>query len=111
MSRARVLSGVAVAIVVIVGIVLGVVLANSSSKTPAAAPTRPSRLNHIQYVRLFESTVIGKTRISSLSSWPAPYQAYHDQYGHACYEWWDKPNDLFNLCFTTKGVLWAKVVE
>jgi len=114
----RLIGGAFVAALVVAAIALGVVLTSTSSKPPATtgaagvpAGSHPASLDHIQYVRLFESTVIGKTRISSLGRWPTPYQSYHDQYGHSCFEWWDKPNDLFNLCFTAKGLLWAKVVE
>lgn len=89
----------------------------SSTSTPTATVqttstgTEPGGLTDAQYVQLFTHMVVGKTTTKILSSWPKPYQKYLDQFGHHCYEWYDKPRALYNLCFTAKGVLVAKNIE
>ena len=103
-TRAKIIGGV-IAVLVVVGIVLtGADLLSSSARTPSAIT-----FDHMRYVRSFDSTTIGKTRISLLVQWPKPYQSYHDQSGHSCFEWWDKPLNLYNLCFR-KGVLITKSI-
>jgi len=62
--------------------------------------------SHQDYARLFADASIMHTKITVLDKWPKPYQTYHDAYFHKCYEWWDKPLFLYNLCFDrTSGVL------
>jgi len=92
---------------------------SSASSTSTAATTtqatstgaEPAALTDAQYIELFAQTKVGTTTTKILSSWPKPYQTYLDQFGHHCYEWYDKPRALYNLCFTVKGVLVAKQIE
>ena len=54
----------------------------------------------------YATATVLHTKISVLDKWPKPYQIYHDAYFHRCYEWWDKPLFLYNLCFDRgSGVL------
>jgi hypothetical protein len=64
-------------------------------------------LNHVAYARLWTKTTRGTPVATVLGSWPAPYQTYHDGFQNMCYEWWDSPVRLYNLCFK-KGVLVTK---
>ncbi len=94
---------VAVAVLVVALIVGITVLATSSSSSSTPVPT------HIAYRQLFDSAVVGQTKLSVLSQWPKPYQTYTatpDQ----CFEWYDTHVALYNLCFL-HGVLHAKDLE
>jgi hypothetical protein len=94
---------VAAAVIVVAAIVVITVLATSKSSSSSPPPT------HLTYRQLFNSAVVGTTKISVLSQWPKPYQVYTaspDQ----CYEWYDNHVALYNLCFL-KGVLHAKDLE
>jgi hypothetical protein len=89
-------AGVAVAIALAVGLTL--VFTSGGKSTPTAT--------HQQYAELFANATVLRTKIAVLGSWPKPYQIYHDAYFHRCYEWWDRPLFLYNLCFDrTSGVL------
>ena len=61
--------------------------------------SKPKTLDHVGYARLWTRTSIGTRMNVVLGQWPKPYQVYHDGYMHRCYEWWDKPLFLYNLCF------------
>jgi hypothetical protein len=93
---------IGVSAVVLVGVVVALVvgLGGGSSK-PA--------LTHVAFARLWTRTVIGTPRNTVLSSWPKPYQTYPDGFRNQCFEWWDKPLSLYNLCFH-KGVLVTKSI-
>jgi hypothetical protein len=87
------------ALIIAAAVAVAVVFATRSSKASPAA-------THRAYAELFASATILQTRISVLDRWPKPYQIYHDAYFHKCYEWWDKPLFLYNLCFDkTNGLL------
>jgi len=84
---------------IIVAVALVVVLTKSDSK--------PQELNHVAYARLWSGTAVGTQLDTVLAKWPEPYQTYSDGFKNQCYEWWDKPLSLYNLCFK-KGVLVTK---
>src|SRR5437879_12510371 len=69
------------------------------------------KLTHAQYAHLYKSATIGTTPIAVLDQWPKPpYQRYHDGKGDLCFEWFDKPVALYNLCFKD-DVLVDKAIE
>ncbi|MBV8080575.1 MAG: hypothetical protein JO186_09415 [Actinobacteria bacterium] len=80
------------AVVVVAGLVAGLVVALSSNGGTTT-------LSHQEYATLFADAQVLHTKITVLNDWPRPYQTYHDGYMHRCYEWWDKPLYLYNLCF------------
>ena len=93
--RQVLLSSPAVIVALAAGVASG---CGGSNGSPAAT--------HRAYAELFANATVLQTRISVLAKWPKPYQVYHDAYFHRCYEWWDKPLFLYNLCFDrTTGVL------
>lgn len=113
-TRSRIL--IAAALLVAVGLAIGLPLglssggsthAAQSSTTGAAEPV----LSHAAYARLYDSAIRGKTTSAVLARWPKPYQRYHSGSGLLCYEWFDKPVALYNLCFNGKGVLQDKAIE
>lgn len=111
------LAGAIVFVVVAGGAVGGIVWATSDGKnsrittTSSASATHPASLSHRQYALLYTDAVIHKTRISVLVHWPTPpYQHYTVGGNQNCYEWWDKPIALYNLCFRN-GVLSTKAIE
>ena len=66
-------------------------------------------LTSAQYLQLFERAEVGKTTLSVLDQWPKPpYQSFLSGANH-CYEWFDKPRNLIDLCFNAKGILIRKV--
>jgi hypothetical protein len=67
------------------------------------------QLNHVAYARLWIKTSLGSRQDVVLPEWPKPYQTYSDGTKNECYEWWDRPLSLYNLCFK-KGVLVAKSI-
>jgi hypothetical protein len=101
-TRTRVI--VVAAAVVIVAVIVGItVLATSSSGSSNPSPT------HFAYRQLFNSAVVGQTKIAVLSQWPKPYQVYTAK-PDQCFEWYDNHVALYNLCFLN-GVLHAKDLE
>jgi hypothetical protein len=94
------ISGGVVAVAVVVA-VLAISLSGGSSKPPG--------LTHLAYARLWTRTVIGTPRTTVLANWPKPYQTYPDGFKNQCFEWWDKPLSLYNLCFR-RGVLVTKSI-
>ena len=84
-----ILAGIAI---VAVGLAAGLGVALTSS---SASPTT----SHQEYAQLFANATVMHTTIDVLNKWPKPYQIYHDGFFHRCYEWWDKPLFLYNLCF------------
>ena len=97
------LGGVA-ALVVVVAVGLGIWLSTRDDST-TTVPT----LSHVAYARLWNATVIGTPQATVLAKWPEPYQVYPDNFKNDCFEWWDKPQHLYNLCFK-EGVLVAKSI-
>ena len=86
-------------VLVLAGLAAGLTVALTSS---SASTT----VSHKEYAQLFARATIAQTKITVLNQWPKPYQIYHDAYFHRCYEWWDKPLFLYNLCFDRKnGIL------
>jgi hypothetical protein len=83
---------IAGAVVVVAGLAAGLAIALTSS---SASTT----VSHKEYAQLFAKATVMHTKITVLNDWPKPYQIYHDGYLHRCYEWWDKPLFLYNLCF------------
>jgi hypothetical protein len=53
----------------------------------------------VAYARLWSGTQIGSSMTTVLARWPKPYQKYADGSQQQCFEWWDKPIYLYNLCF------------
>jgi hypothetical protein len=116
-------SGIAV-VVVIAAAALGIWWAisggggNATSTTTPTATTapapagggHPTGLSHRQYALLYLQAVVHKTRISVLGHWPSPPYQHYSSGNQTCYEWWDKPVALYNLCFV-KGVLSLKAIE
>jgi hypothetical protein len=100
---------VAAATVAAVGLAVGLTLGlrgGDEKKGPAVR-----NLTHAEYAHLYKSAVIGTTRIAVLDRWPKPpYQRYHDGKGDLCFEWFDKPVALYNLCFKN-DVLADKAIE
>ena len=105
--------------VVVVAVAGGIYWAaggNAGKKTAAtttsapAASTHPATLSHRQYALLYLQAVLHKTRISVLKEWPSPPYQHYSSGNQTCYEWWDKPVALYNLCFHN-GVLSLKAIE
>jgi hypothetical protein len=69
----------------------------------------PKNPTHADYEVLWDGTHLGDPMKEVLSRWPAPYQHYKDNLKDDCYEWSDKPNYLYNLCFKD-GVLRLKTL-
>jgi hypothetical protein len=63
--------------------------------------------NAVAYAQLWSGTRIGSSMPTVLARWPKPYQKYADGSQQQCFEWWDKPTYLYNLCFKD-GVLASK---
>jgi hypothetical protein len=93
---------VAGAVIVVAAIVAITVFATSKGTTNPS-PT------HFAYRQLFNSAVVGTTKISVLKQWPKPYQVYTAK-PDQCFEWYDNHVALYNLCFLN-GVLHAKDLE
>ncbi len=99
-TRTRVI--VVAAAVLIVALIVGItIFATKSNSKPT-----PS---HLAFRQLFDSAVVGQTKISVISQWPKPYQIYTAK-PDECYEWYDTQVALYNLCFLN-GVLHAKDLE
>lgn len=105
----------AAATVVVLGLAIGLPLGLTSGSHHAASTTTAAStgsLSHASYARLYHAARLGKTTTAVLKQWPSPpYQRYHSGSGLLCYEWWDKPVALYNLCFNGKGVLEDKAIE
>jgi hypothetical protein len=110
--------GLAVFVVVVGAVIGGIVLATSgggkrapaTATTTAAARTHPAHLSHRELALLYTGAVLYKTRISVLAQWPTPPYQHYISGKQDCYEWWDKPIALYNLCFRN-GVLTTKAIE
>jgi hypothetical protein len=106
--QTKILLGIAAAVLIATVAVVSVVLATGGKKavpTPVAVPPP----THTAYRRLYAAAVIGKTRISVLNQWPKPpYQRFHSS-KYLCYEWYDKPVQLYSLCFR-RGLLEVKEI-
>jgi hypothetical protein len=93
-----------------VGVWFAVVAGGGTKPKAQAAATTTPALTHEAYALLYTDSVVHKTRISVLNKWPKPpYQTYHAGQ-QRCFEWWDKPVALYNLCFV-KGLLSDKAIE
>jgi len=107
----------AVVVLAVVGLSVGLPLGlrssgHSPARESAGPPPRTGTLSHAAYAKLYNSAVLGQTTSAVLKQWPSPpYQRYHSGSGLLCYEWWDKPVALYNLCFNGKGVLEDKAIE
>ena len=90
--------GVCFVAAVAIGVTVGLVTRGSSkAKPPAPSPAA--------YALLYAEMIVGKTTTAILSQWPPPYQTYRSgNNGDQCYEWYDQPRTLYNLCFKN-GVL------
>jgi len=94
---------VVVVAVLVVALIVGITVLATSTGSSNPEPS------HVAYRQLFNSAVVGQTKLSVLSQWPKPYQTYTatpDQ----CFEWYDSHVALYNLCFLN-GVLHAKDLE
>jgi hypothetical protein len=94
-----------IVIIVVALVAIGSAVGLTVWLTSAGGST--SALSHTQYAQLYASAVVGKTRESTaLADWPKPpYQDFVDGAGHRCFEWFDKPILLYDLCFDKQGVL------
>src|SRR5438477_2324780 len=98
-KRTKLIIGAAAAVAVALAVGLTLWLTSGSGTASRAA-------THQAYAELFANATVLHTKIGVLDKWPKPYQVYHDAYMHKCYEWWDKPLFLYNLCFDRgSGVL------
>jgi hypothetical protein len=108
MVKRRRTVGLVAAAVVVVGLAIGLPLGLGSGggkKAPKAAP-----LSHAAYAQLYQAAVLQQTTIGVLARWPKPpYQSYRDGRGDQCFEWYDKPVALYNLCFR-HGLLVDKAI-
>jgi hypothetical protein len=95
---------VGVTILVIGGVAAGLAVWLTGGAKSSPAPS------HRAFAALYHRAVIRKTRIGVLEEWPPPYQTFHDQYQHRCFQWWDKPVALYVLCFKN-GLLIDKAIE
>ena len=100
-SRLVAVSAVAAAAI---GIGIGFWISSGGSTSSA---DRAGSGTPVGYGGLWQQAVAGKTRIDVLSQWPKPYQHYSDGTADDCYEWYQKPVKLYNLCFKN-GVLASK---
>lgn len=84
----------------------------SGGPVATAATTQASTpaLSHRQYALLYLGAILHKTHISVLDKWPKPAYQHYRSGSQDCYEWWDKPIALYNLCFEN-GVLTIKAIE
>ena len=97
--RLKIVAAAAIAAAIGLAVGLTLVFTSSGGKTTPTA-------THQEYAELFANATVLHTKIAVLDKWPRPYQIYHDAYFHRCYEWWDKPLFLYNLCFDrNSGVL------
>jgi hypothetical protein len=71
--------------------------------------TTQTNLNHVAYARLWNATIIGTPKDTVLGRWPGGYQVYPDGARNECFQWFDRPIRLYNLCFK-KGVLVTKSI-
>jgi hypothetical protein len=78
----------------------------TTSSTAAGTPT----LSHRTYALLYLGAIVKKSRIGILKQWPNPPYQHYTSGVESCYEWWDKPIALYNLCFEN-GLLTDKAVE
>ena len=86
--------------VLIVALVVGVTVALTTGGSAAKT------LTHQQYAQLFANAEVERTNVHVLSTWPKPYQSYHDSNLNRCFEWWDNPIAIYSLCFDrTSGKL------
>jgi hypothetical protein len=110
-GRLLLLAGVVSVVVVAVGVGLALtVLRSGGSKTSASQiQTAPGpQPNPKAYAALYNRATEGTTTLAGvLKLWPKPYQIYSDNQGERCYEWFDRPSVLYNLCFK-KGILNSK---
>lgn len=104
--------GAIIVIGLAVGLPLGLTSSGSHHATRSTTAAAGPALSHASYAKLYHSATLGKTTTTVLKQWPnPPYQRYHSGSGLLCYEWWDKPVALYNLCFNAKGVLEDKAIE
>jgi hypothetical protein len=111
-SRPWILAGGAAGlVVVVVAVVLAIVLTDGGDGKGTAGAARQAttlQLSHAAYARLWQRTRVGEPTKAVLARWPkTPYQHYGDNLKDDCFEWFDKPNFLYNLCFKG-GVLRTK---
>jgi hypothetical protein len=84
--------------------------AATTGATASSSSGHPATLTHRQFALLYLHAILHKTRISVLSQWPRPPYQHYTSGTQTCYEWWDKPIALYNLCFRN-GVLTLKAIE
>ena len=85
---------------------------DSAASSPQGVSTQTSglKLSHRAFALLYLSAKLNKTRIGVLKQWPNPPYQHYTAGKQECYEWWDKPIALYNLCFEN-GVLTTKAIE
>jgi hypothetical protein len=107
-----------VAVVVLAGAGVGAWYATRGNDGHTAASSPPGiatqtggpTLSHRAFALLYLSATVEKTRIGVLKQWPNPPYQHYTAGKQECYEWWDKPIALYNLCFEN-GVLTTKAIE
>ena|SRR5579864_389792 len=115
LTSSRLLLVALAAIIVLAGAGVGIWVASGGSgaaRTSTASGGRPggATLSHRTYALLYLAAIVRKSRISILKQWPSPPYQHYTAGGQTCYEWWDKPIALYNLCFD-HGLLTDKAVE
>jgi hypothetical protein len=103
LSKTQATIAVSAVALAIIGLVVGIAVWSSSGSNKPP-PT------HVEYARLFDRAVVQKTPISVLKQWPKPYQTFGDNFQDRCFEWFDRPNLVYTLCFKN-GVLAIKSNE
>jgi hypothetical protein len=83
---------------------------SGASSQQSSTQASPPILSHRAYALLFLNATLKKTRISVLRQWPNPPYQHYTAGKQDCFEWWDKPIALYNLCFE-HGVLTTKAIE
>jgi|SRR5580658_9389970 hypothetical protein len=105
---------VAVIVCVAIGLAVWFAVTANGGKTPRAGAVTTSsslpRLSHRAYALLYADALVHKTRISVLAKWPRPPYQHYRAGDQNCYEWYDRPVALYNLCFVN-GLLTDKEIE
>lgn len=101
------------AVIVLAAVGIGVWYGTSGSDSNSAATTGQSgtaQLSHRAFALLYLGAIVHKSRVSILKKWPSPPYQQFTSGPQTCYEWWDKPVALYNLCFQN-GLLTTKAIE
>ena len=84
--------------------------ATTGPRRPRRQARRNPQLSHRPFALLYLGAIVHKSRVSILKKWPSPPYQQFTSGPQTCYEWWDKPVALYNLCFQN-GLLTTKAIE